>query len=121
MRDDVFTTTTGGLYKTSDDKFVEKIKTLIGNSYSKNKKPSRKDFNDLKASIEVFNYPDQQTYIPDFEIGNDSFGIELAPWAFESVDIKTLMKQKIADSENKIVLLDTVIDTNSLLLAGNST
>ena len=64
------------LYETSYDKFIEKTNTLITNSYTKRKKKlTRKDFNQLKELIEVFNYPDQQIHIPDFEIEHDSFGV----------------------------------------------
>ena len=62
------------LYETSDDKFIEKTNTLITNSYIKKKKKlTRKDFNQLKELIEVFNYPNEQIPIPDFGIEHDSF------------------------------------------------
>ena len=82
------------LYETSDDKFIEKTNTLITNSYSNKKKLTRKNFNQLKELIEVFNYPNQQLHIPDFEIEHDSFGIQLTPGAYELVDINASIKQK---------------------------
>ena len=76
------------LYETSDDKFIEKTNTLITKSNTKKKKKlTRKDFTQLKEFIEVFNYPDQQIHIPDFEIEHDSFGIQLTPGAYELGDI----------------------------------
>ena len=81
------------LYKTSDDKFIEKTNTLLTNRFSKKKKKlTRKDFNQLKELIEVFNYPNEQIPIPDFEIEHDSFGIQLTPGSYELVDINALRK-----------------------------
>ena len=91
------------LYETSDDKIIEKTNTLITNSYIKKKKKlTRKDFNQLKELIEVFNYPDQQIRIPDFEIEHDSFGIQLTPGAYELVDINASVKQIITDTKTAL-------------------
>ena len=110
------------LYKTSDDKFIEKTNTLITNSYTKKKKKlTRKDFNQLKELIEVFNYPDQQIHIPDFEIEHDSFGIQLTPGAYELVDINASVKQKINESDYdfKFDLIPDTISMKSDLTTSN--
>ena len=87
------------LCETSDSKFIEKTNNFITISYSKKKKLTRKDFNQLKELIEVFNCPKQQIHIPDFEIEHDSFGIQLVPGAYELVDINNAIKQKLFDSD----------------------
>ena len=110
------------LYETSDDKFIEKTNTLITNSYTKKKKKlTRKDFNQLKELIEVFNYPDQQIHIPDFEIEHDSFGIQLTPGAYELVDINASVKQKINESDYdfKFDLIPDTISMKSVLTTSN--
>ena len=111
------------LYETSDDKFIEKTNTLITNSYTKKKKKlTRKDFNQLKELIEVFNYPDQQIHIPDFEIEHDSFGIQLTPGAYELVDINASVKQKINESDYdfKFDLIPDTISMKSVLTTSNN-
>ena len=111
------------LYETSDDKFIEKTNTLITNSYTKKKKKlTRKDFNQLKELIEVFNYPDQQIHIPDFEIEHDSFGIQLRPGAYELVDINASVKQKINESDYdfKFDLIPDTISMKSVLTTSNN-
>ena len=94
------------LYETSDDNFIEKTNKLISNSYSSNSKLTRKDFIDLKELIEVFIFPDQNMNIPDFEIENDFFGIELPPGAYELVDNNAFIEQKSDDSDTKIVVIN---------------
>ena len=111
------------LYETSDDKFIEKTNTLITNSYTKKKKKlTRKDFNQLKELIEVFNYPDQQIHIPDFEIEHDSFGIQLTPGAYELVDINASVKQIINESDYdfKFDLIADTISMKSVLTTSNN-
>ena len=115
------------LYGTSDDKFIEKTNTLITNSYTKKrKKLTRKDFNQLKELIEVFNYPNQQIHIPDFEIEHDSFGIQLTPGAYELVDINASVKQIITDikpsllySDFKFNIIPDTISMESVLTTSN--
>ena len=110
------------LYETSDDKFIEKTNTLITDSYSKKKKKlTRKDVNQLKQLTEVFNYPNQQIHIPDFEIEHDSFGIQLIPGAYELVDINNAIKQKINESEYdfKIDIIPDAISMKSVLTTSN--
>ena len=115
------------LYETSDDKFIEKTNTLITNSYTKKKKKlTRKDFNQLKELIEVFNYPDQQIHIPDFEIEHGSFGIQLIPGANELVDINASVKQIITDmkpallySDFKFNIIPDTISMKSVLTPSN--
>ena len=110
------------LYETSDDKFIEKTNTLITNSYTKKKKKlTRKDFNQLKDLIEVFNYPDQQIHIPDFEIEHDSFGIQLTPGAYELVDINASVKQIINESDYdfKFNIIPDTISMKSVLTTSN--
>ena len=111
------------LYETSDDKFIEKTNTLITNSYTKKKKKlTRKDFNQLKELIEVFNYPDQQIHIPDFEIEHDSFGIQLTPGAYELVDINASVKQIINESDYdfKFNIIPDTISMKSVLTTSNN-
>ena len=110
------------LYETSDDKFIEKTNTLITNSYTKKKKKlTRKDFNQLKELIEVFNYPYQQIHIPDFEIEHDSFGIQLTPGAYELVDINASVKQIINESDYdfNINIIPDTISMKSVLTTSN--
>ena len=110
------------LYETSDDKVLEKTNTLITDSYSKKKKKlTRKDVNQLKQLTEVFNYPNQQIHIPDFEIEHDSFGIQLIPGAYELVDINNANKQKINESEYdfKIDIIPDAISMKSVLTTSN--
>ena len=110
------------LYETSDDKFIEKTNTLITNSYTKKKKKlTRKDFNQLKELIEVFNYPDQQIHIPDFEIEHDSFGIQLTPGAYELVDINASVKQIINESDYdfEFNIIPDTISMKSVLTTSN--
>ena len=70
------------------------------------KKLTRKDFNQLKELIEVFNYPNQQIHIPDFEIEHDSFGKQLKPGAYELVDINASVKQIITDMKPALMYFD---------------
>ena len=110
------------LYETSDDKFIEKTNTLITKSYTKKKKKlTRKDFNQLKELIEVFNYPDQQMHIPDFEIEQDFFGIQLTPGAYELVDINASIKQIINESDYdfKFNIIPDTISMKSVLTTSN--
>ena len=115
------------LYETSDDKFIEKTNKLITNSYTKKKKKlTRKDFNQLKELIDVFNYPDQQIHIPDFEIEHDSFGIQLIPGAYELVNINASVKQIITDmkpallySDFKFNIIPDTISMKSVLTTSN--
>ena len=74
--------------------FVEKVNTIITNSYSENKKLARKDFNDMK---ELFDANNQQhtkhpITIPEFEIQDDCIEIELPPGFYVLVDINTAIK-----------------------------
>ena len=110
------------MYETSDDKFIEKTNTLITYSYTKKKKKhTRKDFNQLKKLIEVFNYPDQQIHIPDFEIEHDSFGIQLTPGAYELVDINASVKQinNESDYDFKFNIIPDTISMKSVLTTSN--
>ena len=110
------------LYETSDDKLIEKTNTLITNSYTKKKKKhTRKDFNQLKELIEVFNYPGQQIHILDFEIEHDSFGIQLTPGAYELVDINASVKQisNKSDYDFKFNIILDIISMKSVLTTSN--
>ena len=81
------------LYKISD---VKKINTFMVDSYSKNKKLTRKDFDKLKEIINQINQniKDTTIIIPEFEIENDFVEIELTPGVYELVDMNRIMKQK---------------------------
>ena len=88
------------------------------------KKLTRKDPNQLKELIEVFNYPNQRRHIPDFEIEHDSFGIQLVPGAYEVVDINASIqyqsiKQITTDSDFKINIQADTISTKSALTTSN--
>ena len=107
------------MYETSDDKFIENTKTLVTNSYSKKEKVTRKDLNLLKELIEVFNYPNQQIHIPDFEIGHYLFGIELLPVAYELFDINASIEQKNADCVFELNKEADTISMNSVLKTSN--
>ena len=87
------------LYKISD---VKKINTFMVDSYSKNKKLTRKDFDKLKKIINQINQniTDKTTnFIPEFGIENDFVEIELTPGVYQLVDINRIMKQKLSDSD----------------------
>ena len=86
------------LYKISN---VEKINTFMVDSYSKNKKLTRKDFDQLKKIIIQIdqNIKDKTIIIPEFGIENDFVEIELPPGVYELVDINKIMKQKLSDSD----------------------
>ena len=87
------------LYKISD---VKKINTFKVDSYSKNKKLTRKDFDKLKKIINQINQniKDKTTIIiPEFGIENDFVEIELPPGVYELVDINRILKQKLSDSD----------------------
>ena len=87
------------LYKISD---VKKINTFMADSYTKNKKLTRKDFDKLKKIINQSNQKikDKATIIiPEFGIENDFVEIELTPGVYELVDINRIMKQKLCDSD----------------------
>ena len=85
-------------YKISD---VKKINNFIVDSYSKNKKLTRKDFDKLKKIINQINQniKDKTIIIPEFGIENDFVEIELPPGVYELVDINKIMKQKLSDSD----------------------
>ena len=87
------------LYKTSDSIIVNNF--LVG-SYSKRKKLTRKDFNQLNELIDQIN-KDQQSTVGasrvnitkyEYEILDNFFEIELPPGAYELVEINTTIKQK---------------------------
>ena len=108
------------MYETSDDKFIEKTNTLLTDSYSKKKKKlTRKDVNQLKQLPEVFNDPNQQIHIPDFEIEHDSFGIQLVPGAYELVDINASIKQITTYSDFIFNIIPDTISMKSVLTTSN--
>ena len=86
--------------------YVEKINKLIFDSYSKDKKLSSFDFNELKKVIKDFylkakfhNLDIQQNSIniPEFE--TVYFDVQLPPGAYELVDINNTIRQIISDSD----------------------
>ena len=94
------------LHKISDVEFVEKANKLITNSYAKNRKITRKKFDQLKKVVEAFNQQptnkDQQQNsinIPSFEIENHFVEIQLPPGVYELVDINNTIKQILSDSD----------------------
>ena len=92
------------LYRISDMQStsgIEKINNFIVDSYSKNKKLIKKDFDQLKKiNIQINqNIEDKTIIIPEFGIENDFVEIELTPGVYELVDINKIMKQKLSDSD----------------------
>ena len=87
------------LYKAFDN--IEKINYFIVDSYSKNKKLIKKDFDHLKKIFNQINQniKDKTLIIPEFKIENDFVEIELPPGVYELVDINRIMKQKLSDSD----------------------
>ena len=80
---------------------IEKINNFIVDSYSKNKKLIKKDFDQLKKIIIQINQniKDKTIIIPEFGIENDFVETELTPGVYELVDINKIMKQKLSDSD----------------------
>ena len=94
-----------GIFKKSDNEFVEKADRFMVDSYFKNKTHTRIDFDQLKKVIEAFKQQltnkDHQNSIniPSFEIENDFFEIQLPPGVKELVDINNTIKQTHSDSD----------------------
>ena len=91
------------LYKISDMQStsgIGKINNFIVDSYSKNKKLIKKDFDQLKKIIIQINQNiKDKIIIPEFGIENDFVEIELPPGVYEIVDKNGIMKQKLSDSD----------------------
>ena len=108
------------LYKISNE---EKINTFMVDSYSKNKKLTRKDFDQLKKIIIQINQniKDKTIIIPEFGIENDFVEIELPPGVYELVDINKIMKQKLSDSdfEFEFTIETDTISMKSVLTTSN--
>ena len=88
------------LYKAFDN--IEKINNFMVDSYSKNKKLTRKNFDKLKKILNQINQniKDKTTIlIPEFGIENDFVEIELTPEVYELVEINRILKQKLSDSD----------------------
>ena len=106
------------------NEFVEKVSTIITNSYSENNKLAKKDFNDLKESVEANNqqHTKHPITIPEFEIQDDSIEIELTPGVYELVDINNAIKQKIHESDYdfKIDIIPDTISMKSVSTTSNS-
>ena len=106
------------------NEFVEKVSTIITNSYSENNKLAKKDFNDLKELVEANNqqHTKHPITIPEFEIQDDSIEIELPPGVYELVDINNAIKQKIHESDYdfKIDIIPDTISMKSVLTTSNS-
>ena len=106
------------------NEFVEKVSTIITNSYSENNKLAKKDFNDLKELVEANNqqHTKHPITIPEFEIQDDSIEIELTPGVYELVDINNAIKQKIhgSDYDFKIDIIPDTISMKSVLTTSNS-
>ena len=106
------------------NEFVEKVSTIITNSYSENNKLAKKDFNDLKELVEANNqqHTKHPITIPEFEIQDDSIEIEQTPGVYELVDINNAIKQKIHESDYdfKIDIIPDTISMKSVLTTSNS-
>ena len=106
------------------NEFVEKVSTIITNSYSENNKLAKKDFNDLKELVEANNqqHTKHPITIPEFEIQDDSIEIELTPGVYDLVDINNAIKQKIHESDYdfKIDIIPDTISMKSVLTTSNS-
>ena len=93
------------LYRISDMQStsgIEKINNYIVDSFSKNKKLTKKHFDQLKKIINQINQnvKDKTTIIiiPEFGIENDFFEIQLPPGVYELVDINNTIEQILSDS-----------------------
>ena len=71
------------LYKISD---IQKVNNFIVDSYSKNKKLTRKEYIQLKKMIIQFIQYKTIIIIPEFGIENTFFEIELTTGVYELVD-----------------------------------
>ena len=81
---------------------IGKVNNFIVDSYSKNKKLTKKDFDKLKKIINqiIQNIKDKTTIIiPEFGIENDFIEIELTPGVCELVDINRIIKHTLSDSD----------------------
>ena len=85
------------LYKAFDN--IEKTNNFIVDSFFKNKKLIKKDFDQLKKIINQNNQnnKDKTIIIPEIGIENGFVEIELPPGVYELVDINRIVKQKISD------------------------
>ena len=115
------------LYKTSDKDFVEKANKFATDRYSKNKKLTGKDFDQLKKVVEAFNQQptnkDRQnsiTNIAYFEIENGFFQTQLPAEVYELVDINNTIKQTHSDSDFKPNIQADPISMKSVLTTSNS-
>ena len=111
------------LYKISD---IKKINTFMVDSYSENKKLTKKDIDQLKKIINQINQTgkDKTTIIiPEFGIENDFVEIELPPGVYELVDINRIIKHKLSDSdfefefniEADTISMKSVLPTSNLI------
>ena len=110
------------LYKTSDS--IEKPNIFSVDSYSKNKKPTKKDFNYLKKIIDQINKEpldknQQLINVPEFGIQNDFFELELTPGVYELVHINNTIKQILSDSEFELNIEADIISMKSVLTTSN--
>ena len=90
------------LYRINDS--IEKINNFINDSFSKNEKLTRKDFDKLKKIIDQINKVKDNKEslhinIPELGIENNIFEIELTPGVYELVDINNTIKQILSDSD----------------------
>ena len=108
------------LYKISD---IEKINNFIVDSYSKNRKLIKKDFDQLKKIINQINQniKDKTIIIPEFGSENNFVEIELPPGVYELVDINRIMKQKLSvgDFEFEFNIEAETISMKSVLTTSN--
>ena len=113
------------LSKTSDNEYVEKTIRFITNRHSKNKKLTRKDFDESQKIVEAFNQhstnKDQQKSItiPSFEIENNYFEMQLPSGVFELVEINKTIKQILSDSDFELNIQADTISMNSVLTTSN--
>ena len=116
------------LYEISD---IEKVNNFIVDSYSKNKKLTRKDFNKLKKIINqsklAIDKDKNKIKIPEVGIDNDFFDIELTPGVYELVDTNNTFKQILSDakpallySEFEINIEADTISMKSVLTTSNN-
>ena len=116
------------LYEISD---IEKVNNFIVDSYSKNKKLTRKDFNQLKKIINqsklAIDKDKNKIKILEVGIDNDFFDIELTPGVYELVDMNNTFKQILSDakpallySEFEINIEADTISMKSVLTTSNN-
>ena len=105
------------LYKIS---YIEKVNNFIVDSFSKSKKLTRKDFDQLKAIIIQIIHDKTTIIIPGMGIENDFFEIELPPGVYELDDMNNTIKQSFSDSDFELKIEADTISMKSVFTTSNN-